>query len=174
MIGVDKRVLDVGCAEGLGNWLLALECGHAKGIDIDMQAIDIGKKNWRDPRISFECNDHIFKMKQDQYDAVVSFDVIEHIIPKNVDTFMRLIVDRLSENGVSIIGTPSLTGQTYASEVSKAGHVNVYSAERLEEEMLQYFEHVFLFCANDEVIHTGYTQMAHYYIAMGCKKRSNY
>ncbi|MBT7589588.1 MAG: class I SAM-dependent methyltransferase [Candidatus Scalindua sp.] len=174
MIGVDKRVLDVGCAEGLGTWLLALECGHAKGIDIDMQAIDIGKKNWRDPRISFECNDHIFKMKQDQYDAVVSFDVIEHIIPKNVDTFMRLIVDRLSENGVSIIGTPSLTGQTYASEVSKAGHVNVYSAERLEEEMLQYFEHVFLFCANDEVIHTGYTQMAHYYIAMGCKKRSNY
>jgi 2-polyprenyl-3-methyl-5-hydroxy-6-metoxy-1,4-benzoquinol methylase len=170
MIGSGKRVLDIGCAEGLGTWLLAIECGYAKGIDLDDQAIDMGKRNWNDPRISFECID-ILKMKPWQYDAVVSFDVIEHIIPKNVDTFMRVVVDNLSENGVSIIGTPSLTGQAYASEVSKAGHVNVYSAERLEEEMLQYFEHVFLFCANDEVIHTGFAKMAHYYIVIGCKKK---
>ncbi len=172
MIGSDKKVLDIGCAEGLGTWLLAIECGYAKGVDLDDQAIDIGKRNWNDPRISFECND-ILKMEPGQHDAVVSFDVLEHILPKNVDAFMRVVVDNLSENGISIIGTPSLAGQAYASEISKAGHVNVYSAEKLEEEMLQYFKHVFLFCANDEVIHTGFAQMAHYYIVIGCKKNAS-
>jgi len=172
MIGSGKRVLDIGCAEGLGTWLLALECGYAKGIDLDDQAINLGKGNWNDTRISFECVD-VLKMKPEKYDAIVSFDVIEHILPKNVDIFMRGIVGNLSENGVSVIGTPSLAGQSYASEVSRAGYENVYSAETLEEEMLKYFEHVFLFCANDEVIHAGFTQMAYYYITIGCKKKTN-
>ncbi|VFM95981.1 MAG: hypothetical protein BECKG1743D_GA0114223_101368 [Candidatus Kentron sp. G] len=37
--------------------------------------------------------------------------------------------------------------------------------------MRAHFSHVFLFAANDEVVHTGFMPMAHYYIAMGCRKR---
>ncbi len=169
MIGRNQRVLDVGCGEGMGTWLLAKECGHARGVDLDTEAIAVAQGNWIDPRIEFACTDFLTE-KPGEWDAVVNFDVIEHILPENVGAFWKGIADNLTPYGVAVIGTPNLTGQVYASEVAKAGHVNVYAADRLEEEMRRYFRHVFMFGANDEVVHTGYPPMAHYLLALGCKK----
>ncbi|MCZ6676204.1 MAG: class I SAM-dependent methyltransferase [Candidatus Poribacteria bacterium] len=170
MIGSDKRVIDVGCNEGLGTWLLAVECGFARGLDLDEDAIAVAKANWDDPRIEFICGDFL-KQPPGQWDAVVSFDVIEHISPENAHKFLAQIADNLVHDGIAVIGTPNVTSQQYASEITKAGHVNIYSAERLEAEMGQYFTHVFLFGANDEVVHTGFMPMAHALIAVGCKKK---
>ena len=33
--------------------------------------------------------------------------------------------------------------------------------------MLQYFENVFMFSMNDEVLHTGFAPMGHYLFALG-------
>lgn len=170
LIGKNRRVLDVGCSEGMGTWLLAAECGYAKGIDLDEAAINIAQQNWQAEKITFACEDFL-NIQAEPWDAVVSFDVIEHILPANCDSFFTGITGNLTHDGIVILGTPSLEGQQYASVVSKAGHVNVYSYERLEEEMYKYFDHVFVFCANDEIIHTGFPRMAHYLIAVGCKKK---
>jgi 2-polyprenyl-3-methyl-5-hydroxy-6-metoxy-1,4-benzoquinol methylase len=172
MIGKNKRVLDVGCSEGLGTWMLAAECGFARGIDSDEQAITVAQGNWPKNKVEFVCGDFL-EAVPGQWDAVVNFDVIEHIRPENVGRFWERIAANLVPHGVAVIGTPNETGQAYASAVSRAGHVNIYSAERLEEEMRRHFRHVFLFGANDEVIHTGFPPMAHYLLALGCKKRSN-
>ncbi|MFH1593944.1 MAG: class I SAM-dependent methyltransferase [Candidatus Omnitrophota bacterium] len=170
VIGTCKRVLDVGCGEGLGTWLLATECGQAKGIDMDKDSIDIGNKNWKDPRVSFECSDFLNR-KQDQCDALVILDVIEHILPENESRFFKECVDCLNPDGIAIIGTPNVTSQVFAKDITKAGHVNLFSGDRIEDRMRQYFSNVFIFGANDEVIHTGFRPMAHYLIAIGCGKR---
>jgi 2-polyprenyl-3-methyl-5-hydroxy-6-metoxy-1,4-benzoquinol methylase len=169
MIGSNKRVLDVGCSEGLGTWLLAAECGFARGIDADEDAIAVAKDNWPQQKVEFLCADFL-EAQPSQWDGVVSFDVIEHILPENASRFLGLIAANLTPHGIAVVGTPNLTGQVYASEISKAGHINVYSAERLETEMQRFFGHVFMFGANDEVVHTGYPPMAHYLIALACKK----
>lgn len=169
MIGRGKRVLDVGCSEGLGTWLLAKECGFARGIDPDEEAITVAKSNWPENLVEFHSADFL-EAPPGQWDGVTSFDVIEHILPKNADRFLERTAANLTPHGVAVVGTPNLNGQVYASEVSKAGHVNVYSAERLEAEMRRIFAHVFMFGANDEVVHTGFAPMAHYLIAVGCKK----
>jgi 2-polyprenyl-3-methyl-5-hydroxy-6-metoxy-1,4-benzoquinol methylase len=169
MIGRHKRVLDVGCGEGMGTWLLAAECGYARGIDLDGDAIGVAKGNWVDPRIDFAREDFLTGAPG-QWDGVVNFDVIEHILPENAEEFLKRIADNLTPYGVAVVGTPNVTGQVYASEVARAGHVNVYSAERLESDMHRFFAHVFMFSANDEVVHTGYPPMAHYLIALACKK----
>ena len=39
--------------------------------------------------------------------------------------------------------------------------------------MREHFDHVFMFGANDEVVHTGFLPMAHYLLAVGCKPRSS-
>ena len=169
LIGRGKNVLDIGCGEGLGTWLLAVECGQAKGIDTDSEAVKVGKSNWKDARISFESSDFL-KIKQKAFDAVVNFDVIEHILPENSARFFKKISECLVHDGIAIIGTPNITSDQYASPVTRKGHVNIYSGERLEEEMKKYFHHVFMFGANDEVVHTGFLPMAHYLIAVGCRK----
>ena len=72
----------------------------------------------------------------------------------------------LQDNGSAIIGMPSLESQEYASPSSRAGHVNCKSGEKFRALLLQYFDNVFLFSMNDEVVHTGFSKMAHYILAL--------
>ena len=171
LIGPSKKVLDVGCNEGIGTYLLAKECGFAQGVDFDSEAIASANKNFREEEnLSFLEGDFFQFNSSMKFDAVVNFDVIEHIYPKNVNRFYQKIQSVLTDHGAVVIGTPSEISQKFASPISKKGHVNIYSAERLEEEMKRYFSYVFIFSANDEVVHTGYSPLAHYFLAVGCKK----
>lgn len=170
MIGAKKRVLDVGCNEGLGTYLLAVECGFCKGVDFDHSAIERAICNFKSSSLDFACEDFL-ESAQGQWDAVVNFDVIEHILPENAPHFVEKIAASVTPHGMAVVGTPSLISQEFASAVSKKGHVNIYSHERLEEEMRRVFEYVFFFAAHDEVIHTGFLPLAHYYIVVGCKPK---
>lgn len=166
LIGEDKRVLEVGCNEGLGTHFLSHECGFAKGVDFDENAINTAKSNWEDPHTIFTTQDAL-TMQEEAFDAVVSFDVIEHIHPENAPTFLSSIAGSLKRSGLAVIGTPSLISQNYASEVSRQGHINCYEGEKLSEAMQEHFYHVLMFSAHDEVIHTGFLPLAHYLIAIG-------
>ncbi|MDD5593262.1 MAG: class I SAM-dependent methyltransferase [Candidatus Margulisbacteria bacterium] len=170
IIGRGKHVLDVGCGEGLGTWLLAVECGRAEGLDLDREAVEIGRQNWPDPRIKIQVQDFLQLKQKGSYDAVVNFDVIEHILPENVGLFWKKISDNLKGEGIAVVGTPNSAAEQYASPVTRSGHVNLYSGEKLEAEMKKHFKHVLMFGGNDEVVHTGFLPMAHYLIAVGCHK----
>lgn len=170
LIGANKKVLDVGCNEGLGTWLLSKECGFAKGLDFDQDAILSAQKNFFGPSIEFEVG-NILKEPPGSWDAVVNFDVIEHMLPENAPHFLAAIAANVSPTGLALVGTPSLISQEFASALSKHGHYNIYAPERLEEEMKRYFSYVFIFAGNDEMVHTGYLPLAHYLIAVGCKKK---
>jgi 2-polyprenyl-3-methyl-5-hydroxy-6-metoxy-1,4-benzoquinol methylase len=170
LIGRGRRVLDFGCGEGLGTWVLANECGKAYGIDFDSGAISTAKTNWQSDLIQFSCED-FFDSRLGCFDAVVAFDVIEHIASEQSDDWIGIIRDHLTEYGMAIIGTPNIAAQQYASEVARIGHVNLYSGDRLRDQLKNQFHQVFLFGANDEVVHTGYLPMAHYLIAVCCRKR---
>ena len=70
------------------------------------------------------------------------------------------------------MGTPSIQSQAYASPQSKEGHINCKDQRALKELMLNFFENVFVFAMNDEVVHTGFYAMAHYLIALGVGKKT--
>ncbi len=167
LIGKGQRVLDVGCGEGLGTWLLARECGWARGIDFDQESIRVAQANWQTAGVSFVCED-VLRLQPEPFDAVVSFDFVEHLEPERVSAFLRLVGRCLPPEGVLVVGTPNIRAQEFASPVARAGHVNCYSPDRLETEMRTRFRHVFMFGANDEVVHTGFLPMAHYLLAVGC------
>lgn len=170
LIGKGRSVLDVGCSEGMGTWLLAKECGWAKGVDFDAEAVSVARGNWTDPSIEFECAD-ILKVRPGRFGGVTSFDVIEHILPRNAGAFLRRLAANLGPDGVAVVGTPNIESDRFASPVTRKGHVNLYSAERLEASMRKEFQHVFMFAANDELVHTGFMPLAHYLIAVGCGPR---
>ena len=95
-----------------------------------------------------------------------SLDVLGHITQELESLFLTNVCLSLKKNGCAIIGMPSLESQIYASAGNREGHVNCKSGNQLQALLLQYFEHVFLFSMNDEVVHTGFSKMAHYLLAL--------
>ena len=77
----------------------------------------------------------------------------------------------MAPDGVLVLGSPSIHSQAYASPPSKAGHVNCKDAAGLRALCGAHFRHVFVFSMNDEVVHTGFTPMAHYLIALCAGRR---
>lgn len=165
-----KRVLELGCSEGLGGRLLADQAVSYTGIDLDEEAVAAARRNLTDPKYTFFDGDCLGR-KLGTFDTVVSMDVIEHIEQPIEHRYFETCYDNLDEDGVCIIGTPNITSAPYASKASQEGHVNLFDGKRLKTTLQKYFHNVFLFGLNDEVVHTGYTPMAHFLMAVGVYKR---
>lgn len=105
------------------------------------------------------------------FDGVYALDVLEHIPQEDEGRFVSNVARSMTEHGVLIIGTPSIQSQAYASPQSKQGHVNCKDHTALKELMSRFFDNVFIFSMNDEVVHTGFYPMAQYLIALCCSKK---
>ena len=71
--------MEVGCAEGLGTWLLAKECGYAVGLDVDSEALVSARRNFGSGECSFAEGDFFGGWSPVPTTQVVSLDVIEHL-----------------------------------------------------------------------------------------------
>lgn len=166
----NRRVLELGCSEGIGAPILAEFAVQYTGIDMDGSAIATARANWPNANCAFIEGDFLSR-RYGRFDSVVSLDVIEHIEPQDERLFFETVANNLGNDGLCVIGTPNLTAARYASVGSRQGHVNLYDAERLQLAMSTIFHNVFLFGMNDEVLHTGYAPMAHYLLCLGCYRR---
>jgi len=166
--GEKVSVLELGCNEGIGTLILSEQAEKVVAVDFDKEAIEYALKNFTDTNITFICEDFLSK-KFGSFNVVVSLDVVEHIDKSLEDAYFETILDNLKEHGVCIIGTPNDMASEYASEESQKGHINMFTAERLYDTINRYFQNVFLFGMNDEVLHTGFYPMCHYLLAIGCE-----
>ena len=159
-------VLEVGCGDGFASAMIKKEVTNLDAVDIDSQFINNAKSNPYAKEIDFRIKNVTTERPIKKYNAVYTLDVLEHIDDSLEDKFMKFISNSLFENGVAIIGVPSRESQVYASELSKKGHINCKSGFELKEFMGKYFNTVFIFSMNDEVVHTGFSPMAHYLFAL--------
>jgi 2-polyprenyl-3-methyl-5-hydroxy-6-metoxy-1,4-benzoquinol methylase len=169
-----KHVLEIGCADAFGTRIVKQEVAKLTATDFDPVFIaDV--KNRMSPQWEFEAfvHDMLSGPVPGRYDAAYALDVLEHIEPKDEHAFLTNLVGSLLPHGVAVLGMPSLESQVYASPNSKAGHVNCKSLPDFQKLMERYFHNVFMFCMNDEVVHTGYHKMAHYLFALGCSQRDD-
>lgn len=167
MFSGSQHVLEVGCGDAFGSRIVLQEVRRLTVIDFDPVFLkDIQER--MDPSWMFECrlHDMVQKPMDDTFDAVYALDVIEHIQPKDEVRFVRNITRSLTPKGALIIGVPSLQSQSYASPASREGHVNCKDQKGLKDLMERFFHNVFIFSMNDEVVHTGFSPMAHYLIAL--------
>lgn len=159
-------VLEVGCGDGFASRLIQTCVGHLSCIDFDPSFIDEAKfQSSADWNVDYHVHNILegpFLKASNLFDAAFSLDVFEHIPPSLSDVYAINVKKSISRDGVFICGCPSLESQIYASEESKQGHVNCMNGIDLKQYFLRYFQHVFLFSMNDEVLHTGFSPMAHY------------
>lgn len=167
-----NSVLEVGCADAFASRIVRQEVRNLVVTDFDPAFIDDAIKRMRPPW-TFDCVTHnmLDGPMDRQFDGVYALDVIEHINQMDENRFLGNVARSLSQQGVCILGAPSLESQAYASPGSKAGHVNCKTGEGLKDLMGGFFHNVFLFSMNDEVVHTGFYRMAHYLLAIGCGRR---
>jgi len=167
MLSGCKEVLEIGCGDGFGTELILQEVTKVHCVDFEPLYIEHCLKERKNKKLTFQVADLTKHPVFPKRDAVYALDVLEHIGKIKEGIFFRNIVRSLKSKGICIIGTPSLESQKYASRLSKIGHVNCKSGIDLKKIMTRYFERIFLFSMNDEVVHTGFYPMAHYLFAIG-------
>lgn len=172
MLSGKQRVLEVGCGDAFGTRLVQQEVGHVTAVDFDSVFIEDAKARMN-PHWPMDLfvHDMLDGPVPGTFDAIYCLDVLEHIPKDRELLFLKNMLASLSDHGVMIVGMPSLESQAYASAQSKAGHVNCKTGHALRELLEGYFQNVFIFSMNDEVVHTGFFPMAHYLIALCCGLR---
>lgn len=173
MLSGSDHVLEIGCGDAFGTRLVQQEVKALSATDFDAVFVEDVKarmvERWRFPVFT---HDLLAGPISGRYDGVFALDVLEHIQPKDEHTFLKNAFAPLTAHGVGIIGMPSLESQVHASPTSRAGHVNCKTMPELKKVMKAYFNTVFMFSMNDEVVHTGYHPMAHYLFAVGAHKKA--
>ncbi len=167
MLSGKENVIEIGCGDAFCSRIVQQEVKRLLVTDIDPIFIDDAQKT-KDESWPLEAQVHNFvddSMKE-MFDAAYCLDVFEHISKRDADAFVRNICNSLADDGVFIVGIPSLSSQKYASKLSKQGHVNCMDGSELKAFMEKYFDNVFMLCMNDENIHSGFFPMAHYLFAV--------
>jgi 2-polyprenyl-3-methyl-5-hydroxy-6-metoxy-1,4-benzoquinol methylase len=168
-----KNIIEVGCGDSFGTAILLQTVEKVHAIDMEPLVIEENIKIIEyGNRCSYEVLDITAQHLEKKFDGAVSLDVIEHIPKDQERNFMMNIHKSLTADAVFIIGTPNVTAQQYASPGSAAGHINLKSGEELRDLMSSLYQNVFSFSMNDEVVHTGFTPMAHYLFCMGVGKKN--
>jgi 2-polyprenyl-3-methyl-5-hydroxy-6-metoxy-1,4-benzoquinol methylase len=167
MLNNFEKVLEVGCGDGFASRIVKQNVKSLTAIDFDPIFIENARENnEKEWFINFKVHDMLLESTKECFDALYALDVFEHIPPESEQLFLENCVKSLAFNGVAIFGMPSLESQIYASKASKEGHVNCKSGEELSISLKRYFEQVFIFSMNDEVLHTGFLPMSSYFLAL--------
>ena len=173
MLEGKKKVMEVGSGDGIGLPIIAKAVNHVYCVDWDKRHIESIKRRLLKyyNNITLKHLDMNVEAPNIKVDAAFSIDVIEHLHPKQEKKFVENIIGCLPRTGVLITGTPNITASQYASPRSTVQHINLKSFQSLRELMECYFDNVFMFGMNDEVVHTGYAPMCHYIwsVATGLK-----
>jgi hypothetical protein len=166
MLTGKARVLEIGCGDTTGARVVKPVVGKLIGIDRELYT----------PPLCIEAYDHDMLVGPfgHDYDAIYALDVLEHVSLAHEDTFLRHVTASLDAHGLFIVGTPSKESQAYASEISRAHHVNCKTEDELRTTLGRHFRNVLMFGMNDEILHTGFGPMCQYRLAIcaGPKEQS--
>jgi 2-polyprenyl-3-methyl-5-hydroxy-6-metoxy-1,4-benzoquinol methylase len=173
-----NKVIELGSGDGFGLPIVAQEVGFVHCVDWDSTYVDSINKRLIEPgwvkNASAILHDiNVEPLPYRMVDAVYMIDVLEHIDPDREDVILTRLCNTLNPDGVMLLGIPNKSSSYLASKVSDVQHINLKTAGELKKTMCKYFNNIFLFGMNDEVLHTGYYDMCHYLWALCVNKNNN-
>ena len=165
-------VLEVGAGDGFKSPIVKQFCKKLTISDIEIKnKMDFDQIKFS--KIKFIIHNFVKNKLNRKFDGIYALDVLEHIAKREEKKFIKNICKSLKKNGTLIIGMPTLESQVYASKLSKKGHINCKTKSALKKFLSSYFNNIYMFSMNDEVVHTGYDAMSHYIFALACNKKLN-
>jgi 2-polyprenyl-3-methyl-5-hydroxy-6-metoxy-1,4-benzoquinol methylase len=106
------NVLDMFCGNGYGSFLLSSNLAHARFLSIDgsSEAIKCANVNYKTPNIKFKRKLFPFRLKQNEFDFVISLESIEHV--EDDIAFIKFINKSLKKGGILFLSTPNAEKQS--------------------------------------------------------------
>lgn len=102
-----KYCLDDGCGTGYGTNYLAQLGVSIIGIDKSKVAIKYASKHYSGPNLKFKCANSLkLGFKDEEFEAVISFEVLEHLDDEEQHQFLQETRRILKVGGYLFIGTP--------------------------------------------------------------------
>jgi 2-polyprenyl-3-methyl-5-hydroxy-6-metoxy-1,4-benzoquinol methylase len=131
---IHGNVLDIGCnTGGITYWLGKNEkVTSITGVDINEKVKETFEKNLKEISIPFKfiCANLVeTKIDDMTYDTAISFHVIEHIIEKHSDAFIRNSTAGLKSGGHLVVSIP------YMKAYQDPHHRSFYTPEKLAKLM---------------------------------------
>lgn len=138
----DSFVLEVGCGEGYGTSLLSQHVGKIIGLDVDKNTITHASKKYCSENCIFEVYDGVrIPYNDNTFDAVISFQVIEHL--QNTINYISEIYRVLKRDGFFILTTPNRTYRLKPGQKPwNRFHVREYDPHELDDVLKSKFSDV--------------------------------
>jgi len=153
IIPKNSAVLEVGCGPGYGTNYLSNHVKHIIGLDIDKNVIQYASDKYSSENCSFKFYNGL-KIPYDDntYNAVVSFQVIEHL--QDDINYLAEIRRILKTGGIYILTTPNRTHRVKPNQKPwNRFHVREYSPDELGNILKATFSEINVWgiCGNDEI-----------------------
>ncbi|MBN2186933.1 MAG: class I SAM-dependent methyltransferase [Dehalococcoidia bacterium] len=104
----ERRVLDIGCGAGYGDDFLSRSAFSIVGLDVSRESVSDYWDKFRKDNLCFVLGEGTqLPFEDGSFDAVMSFQVIEHIEPKFVLDYLTEIKRVLRSGGQFICSTPN-------------------------------------------------------------------
>lgn len=147
--------LDAGCGAGYGTHFLAVNgVNKIIGVDISTEAIKYDRKKFRAANLEFkQMSVTKFEFVSDSFDAVISFDVLEHLNEVDQRKFIAEAARLLKPNGAAYIGCPNAKRTV---PWSSRFHLRELLREEFDFLLKQYFQDVAVL--GQDIIYKGVRQ----------------
>jgi len=135
----NKDVLDLGCNSGYGTNILSNECKSIVGVDVSPMAIQTAKSKYKKSNLDFCVGDGIkLPFNDNSFDAITSFQVIEHLV--DYENYFKEIKRVLRPSGILILTTPNAEIRVRpGNKPWNRFHVHEFVGKELDELLSKYF-----------------------------------
>ncbi len=139
-----KRVLDAGCGDGYGSYLMGLSAQEVCGIDLSAEVIRRAQSLYAQPNLHFDIADlSAIPYPSGSFELATCFEVIEHMdSPANAIIEMKRV---LRTDGVLLLSTPNPSGPKGMGTHANPYHSREFTLLELRQLLTARFEHVRFF-----------------------------
>lgn len=132
----DKTVIDIGCGSGYGSQILAEKAESVLGIDYHAAAIDYCRQNFHSPNLRFEQKDISTIDAENEFDAAICFQAIEHF--DDPDHFLFQLEKLIRPGGTILISTPNVK-RAFNGPLKNPFHINEMNYQQFNSLLQKHF-----------------------------------
>ncbi|MFA5559169.1 MAG: class I SAM-dependent methyltransferase [Methanofastidiosum sp.] len=131
-------IIDASCGCGYGSYILSKKVCKVFGLDINIDNLSLAKKHYNNDNIEYYSYDEFFKTYF-VVDKILLIETFEHIPQKDIDQFIKNLLNHLKQGGSMFITVP--LGNNEASSYNQ-WHCNEPSIDFLYGMFSFYFKNI--------------------------------